>query len=391
MGGSVYTIVFQIALLLFAAKVFGELASRLSFPSVLGEIIAGILLGPSVLNWVRPSLSTNAIATIGIILLLFMAGLEIDIDLLKKTGVAAFVVASLGVMVPMIGGALAFSALGKSLHTAIFIGAIMTATSIGLTLRTLLDIGKFRTRAGTTIVGAAVIDDVIGIFILTILVSVEVGHKHISALYILRLGGLVLLFFVLSLALGWWLAKYVARFVARMRVEEALLALSICAALGLAWAASNFQVAEITGAFVAGLIFNRTPEQHVIAEKINVVGYGIFIPVFFAYIGVNTDLSALGKAGYPVLVFLGIAIFGKIIGCGIAARFWFKTKESVAIGVGMIPRAEVALIMATLGLHSGIIDSTIFSMTVVTVFVTNILTPILLRLAFGWESTSSKK
>lgn len=380
---SIYAVVFKIALLLFGAKLLGEVASRLSLPSVLGEIVAGIILGPSLLNMVQPSFSTRIVSTIGIMLLLFLAGLEIDIEMMKKTGTAALLIAIFGVVTPMLLGTLAFNGLGESLHSSVFIGAILTATSIGLTLRTLMDIGRFRTREGTAIVTAAVIDDIVGIFILTVLISVEVGKEQFNAVYILRLFGLVTAFFVLSMVIGYFTAKYITRFISKIRVEQALLAFAICLTIALAWIASRFQVAEITGAFVAGLILNRTSEQHVLSEKVNVIGYGFFIPIFFAYIGVTTDISALTNAGWLVLVFLGIAVLGKIFGCGVAARPWFKTRESLAIGVGMIPRAEVALIMASLGLHAGIINSSVFTMTVVTVFVTNILTPILLRLAFG--------
>lgn len=377
-----YLVLAHLALLIVVAKIFGEIVARLEFPSVLGEIVAGIILGPSVLNLVKPDDTIETFATVGIILLLFIAGLEIDLDIMKRVGVASLVVALFGVAIPMAAGTLTFLALGDNFHYAIFAGAIMTATSIGLTLRTLMDLQRFRTREGTTIVTAAVIDDVIGIFILAILVSMETGGHAPSAVYILELLGLVILFFASTLIIGWWLGKYLTRLVSKMWVEEALLAFAICMAIALGWMASSFKVAEITGAFTAGLVLNRTRERRVILDKLNIVGYGFFIPIFFAYIGVNTELDALGKAGWLIFVFAGMAIFGKIAGCGLSARFWFDTRRSVAIGIGMIPRAEVALIMATMGLGAGVIDQRVFVMTVSMVFLTNILTPILLKLSF---------
>jgi Kef-type K+ transport system membrane component KefB len=377
-----YQIIVHIALLLFAAKLFGEIVARLNFPSVLGEILAGIILGPSALGWVTPDSPVQVISTIGILLLLFLAGLEIDLDMMKKMGMASLVVAIGGVVLPMTGGTLVFMAYGESFRSAVFIGSIMSATSIGLTLRTLMDVGKFRTREGTTVVTAAVIDDVIGIFILTLLISIEIVGETPSAIHILALLGMIVAFFASSLVAGWLVAPRLTKWTSRMWIDEALLAFSICLAIALGWVASSVKMAEITGAFVAGLMLNKTNEKRVISEKTSIVGYGFFIPIFFAFIGVNTELSALLKAGSLTVIFVAIAIFGKILGCGIAARPWFKTRQSLAIGVGMIPRAEVALIMATVGLNAGAIDNRIFIMTVTMVFVTNIVTPIFLKMAF---------
>ncbi len=384
MEQNVYLIIARIALLLFAAKLMGEAAARLKVPSVLGEIVAGILVGPQLLGLVKPDVSIQTVATLGIVILLFIAGLEIDLGIMKNVGVASFFIALLGVLVPLGAGTAVFLALGEDFHAALFVGSILTATSIGLTLRTLMDLDRFRTRAGVTIVTAAVIDDVIGIFILTMLVAFEIGGQSPSALYVGKMLGLVASFFILALGLGWWLGKALTKWVSRMWVDESLVAFAICLAVGLGWISANFKVAEITGAFVAGLILNRTPQRKGIADKANVIGYGLLIPVFFAYIGVNTQLDALARAGWPVFAFLGIAILGKIAGCGGMARAWFGIRESLAVGVGMIPRAEVALIMATLGLQAGIIDAGIFAMTVTLVFVSNILTPILLKLSFRW-------
>lgn len=330
-------------------------------------------------------------ATIGILLLLFLAGLDIDLEMMRKTGGASLSAALMGVAVPMGIGTLAFKLMGESMRSAFFIGAILTATSIGLTLRTLLDLEKFRTREGTTIVTAAVIDDVIGIFILTILVSVVTAGEFPRPLYILELIGLIALFFVVVLVVGFRISKILARLASRMYVEEALLALAICFAIALGWLAANVKVAEITGAFLAGLVLNPTLESKAISEKVNVIGYGFFIPIFFAYIGVSTRLGAITQAGVMSIAFILIAIFGKILGCGAGARPWFDNRKSIAIGVGMIPRAEVALIMATIGLEAGAIDDRIFVMTILLVFVTNLLTPILLKLAFRWADEKGAK
>ena len=390
MEADAYHIIVSLALLLFVAKLCGEAAARLRLPSVLGEIVAGILLGPSVLGWVKPSFSIQTISTIGIMLLLFLAGLEIDLDTMRKMGVASLSVAAFGVILPMGLGALVFRLAGESLRSAFFIGAIMTATSIGLTLRTLMDMGKFRTREGTTVVTAAVIDDVIGIFILTILVSIVTAGELPSPLHVLELLGIITFFFAAVLVVGFWGSKWLTSLISRMWVDEALVALGICMAIGLGWLASSVKVAEITGAFLAGLVLNPTREGRTITEKVNVIGYAFFIPIFFAYIGINTNLGALPQAGLMSLFFILIAIGGKIVGCGIGARPWFDNRRSLAIGVGMIPRAEVALIMATVGLEAGAINDKIFVMTILMVFVTNLLTPILLKLSFRWADRKAE-
>jgi len=391
MEANAYQVIIRLALLLFAAKLCGEIAARIRLPSVLGEIVAGILLGPSVLGWVRPSFSIQTIATIGIMLLLFLAGLEIDLEMMRSMGVASLVIAIFGVVVPMVIGTLVFRLMGESLRTAFFVGAIMTATSIGLTLRTLMDIGKFRTREGVTIVTAAVIDDVIGIFILTLLVSIVTVGEIPSPINVLEILGVMILFFAAVLGFGLLGAKRLTRLVSRMWVDEALIALSICFAIALGWLASNVEVAEITGAFLAGLVLNPTKESRTIAEKVNVVGYSFFIPIFFAYIGVSARLGALSQAGLLAFLFVTIAIIGKILGCSVGARPWFDTRRSLAIGVGMVPRAEVALIMAAIGLQAGAISDSIFVMTIVMVFVTNLLTPIILKISFKWADKESEK
>lgn len=388
MQQDVYLILARIALLLVAAKLFGEIAVRLKSPSVVGEIIAGILLGPEVLGWVKPEISIQTVATLGIMLLLFIAGLEMDLDLMRRVGLASFCVALSGVLVPMGMAIPVFMALGESLRAAIFIGAILTATSVGLTLRSLMDFGRFQTRVGTAIVTAAVIDDVIGIFVLTMVLAMNTGGSSSSVLYLAKMAGLVVAFFVLALGLGWSLGKVLTRWTSRLRVDEALLAIAVCVAVGLGWLAANFKVAQIAGAFVAGLILNRTPEREKISAKVNMVGYALFIPIFFAYIGVNAQLGALAQAGWPVLAFLGVAFASKVMGCGGAALLWFGPRDSLAIGVAMIPRAEVALVMAALGLQANIIDASVFAMTVVLILVSCITAPLLLKLSFQWADKS---
>jgi Kef-type K+ transport system membrane component KefB len=324
----------------------------------------------------------QTMSTIGILILLFLAGLEIDLETMRRMGFAAFLVAVMGVLVPLGVGTAVFALMGEGLTSAFFVGSIMTATSIGLTLRTLMDLGRFRSKEGVTIVTAAVIDDVIGIFILTLLVSLVGVENTLTPFYVLRLLGLMIFFFGAVIIVGMWGSKWVTRWVSEMWVDEALLALSLCFAIALGWLASTVKVAEITGAFVAGLVLNPTKEAKVVSEKVNLIGYGFFIPIFFAYLGVNTRLAALSEAGILTLLFLLIAVAGKIAGCGLAARPWFDSRRSLAIGVGMIPRAEVALIMASIGLQAGAIGDDIFAMTVAMVFITNLITPLLLKASF---------
>jgi len=368
-----------IILFLIAAKIGEEIAERVKMPPVMGELLFGIVIGPSILGVVAPSEFTDMLGSIGIIVLLFLVGMDTDISDLKKSGKPSFLSALGGVFVPMIFGFTVAYFLGFPKTESIFIGAILTATSVGITVRALVDMKKLDTSIGMTILGAAVIDDIMGIIILTVLGSLA----SFSIFGFFGVIGKILLFFALALYLGFKLMPLIMRKVQRFRAPEALLSFSLIFMLGISLIAKSIGLAAIIGAFFGGVILHRVSQKEIISEKMYSLGYSIFIPIFFVNIGVETNIEAIPEVGLLALAIILVAVISKIVGAGIGAKLGgFKYKDSLKVGIGMIPRMEVALIIARTGLKLGIIGESVFSITIVLVMVTTLITPLLLKLAF---------
>ncbi len=374
-------LLFQITLFLLAAKIGGELAERAKLPSVLGELLAGMVLGPSLLKVVTPDPVMEDVSHIGIILLMFLAGLETDLSEMKRTGLTSLLAATGGVTVPFCLAFLLGYMYGWDTVDALFLGTILTATSVGITVRTLMDIGKLNTNVGMTILGAAVIDDVMGIIVFTIVRGFSL-HEEMSVFGFFKLAGIIALFFIITLKFGFWVSDKLDKLTRKMRTREVSLTSSIIFILLLAIAAEYAKVAGITGAFIAGIVMSRSPRKESLSEKISVLGYGFFIPLFFVYIGVNTNLFNITAIGLAVLVVV-VSIVGKILGSGIMAFIGgFSLSDSMRVGIGMVPRMEVALIIASMGLTAGVISSFIYTLTVAVVLVTTFITPPLIKMTF---------
>lgn len=385
-----------------AAKLAGALANRIGQPSVFGEILAGLILGPTVLDVLGSPLfatpTAGAIhqapellavirdfADIGVLLLMFVAGLETDLVEMRRVGKVAFWTAFGGVVLPMAGGAATAVLFGLPLYwEGIFIGAILTATSVSISAQTLMEIGALRSREGATILGAAVIDDVMGIIVLSFVVAfarastggVDVGGV---AIVILRMA----VYFLIAVAAGRLLSPAL-RWVSRLPVTQAVLSGALVIALFYAWAAEyGGGVAAITGAYVAGVLLAQTPFKQQIDGGIHPLTYSIFVPLFFIGIGLQANGRDLGDSTAFTIVLVIVAIVAKAVGCGVFARvFGFTTTESIRVGAGMISRGEVGLIVAGYGLANGLIGQQVFSASVIMVLVTTMVTPPLLRLTF---------
>jgi Kef-type K+ transport system membrane component KefB len=372
-------------LLIFAAalagaKIFGEIAERLGQPSVLGELLAGVVLGTSVLGIVPVSDSIFLLAEIGLILLLFEVGLETDLGELIQVGGPALSVALAGMVLPFAGGYLLTVALGHSTLTSVFVGAALTATSIGITARVLSEIGAMETREGRVILGAAVVDDVLGLVVLAVVSrvaesgSVDVGMALRATLFSIG-------FLILAIALGLPLGKHLVGIVARANVRGVLLTAAVAFALLVALAAKAAGSAPIVGAFAAGLVLARTNRRHDIDHALRPV-VDIFAPLFFVYVGAQVDVSHLNPLNpenrSSLLLALGLTIvgfFGKFA-AGWAA--WGGMRHAF-IGAGMVPRGEVGLIFADLGRRTGALPEPVFVAVVVAVFATTFLAPPLLK------------
>ncbi len=383
-----YSILKDLAIIIIAAKLFGILARKCKAPQVVGEIIAGLLIGPSILGLVDQSDFILQMAEIGVILLMFSAGLETDLKELMKTGPIAALIACAGVFIPLVLGALyymvfyGFAPWGSNeFYEAVFIGTILTATSVSITVQSLKEMGKLKGRVGTTILSAAIIDDVIGIIVLTFVIGFKNPDSKPSTVVVNTI-----LFFVLAVGVGFisykifkWIDK---RYPHTRRIPIA--GLAYCFIMSYV-AEQYFGIADITGAYVAGIILCSINDSEYIERKIDINSYMLFGPVFFASIGLKTDLNDV--TGGILLFAVGFVIVGlisKIIGCGLMARICrFKGKDALKIGVGMMTRGEVALIVAQKGLSMNLIDPVYFTAVILLIIVSSISTPIVLKFLYS--------
>lgn len=383
-----YSILKDLAIIIIAAKLFGILARKCKAPQVVGEIIAGLLIGPSVLGLVDQSDFIIQMAEIGVILLMFSAGLETDLKELMKTGPIAALIACAGVFVPLVLGALyymvfyGFAPWGSNeFYEAVFIGTILTATSVSITVQSLKEMGKLKGRVGTTILSAAIIDDVIGIIVLTFVIGFKNPDSKPSTVVINTI-----LFFVLAVGVGFisykifkWVDK---RYPHTRRIPIA--GLAYCFIMSYV-AEQYFGIADITGAYVAGIILCSINDSEYIERKIDINSYMLFGPVFFASIGLKTDLNDVtGGILLFAVGFVFVGLISKIIGCGLMARLCrFKGKDALKIGVGMMTRGEVALIVAQKGLSMNLIDPVYFTAVILLIIVSSISTPIVLKFLYS--------
>jgi Kef-type K+ transport system membrane component KefB len=382
-----YEVFKDLAIILVAAKLFGLIARKFKTPQVVGEIIAGLIIGPSLLGWVETTDFLSEMAAIGVVLLMFTAGLETDLKDLKETGVTAFFVALMGVLTPLVFGTVmylcfyGFDGFGtEKFLEALFIGTIMTATSVSITVQALRELGYLKGKLGTTIVSAAIIDDVIGIIVLTIVLGMKNGGSSILETLIKTL-----LFFVLAVGAGvivYRLFKaYDKKYPHTRRIP--IMGLAFCLVLSYV-AEKYFGIADITGAYVAGVILCNMRDSEYIAEKMDINSYMLFGPVFFASIGIKTNIRefTLDILLFSV-VFVIVALLSKIIGCSLVGKIaGFNWPDSLKMGVGMMTRGEVALIVSQKGLAAGMIEPVYFMAVIMLIIVSSIATPMILKSLF---------
>ena len=373
-----------LAIILISSKLFGLLARDLKAPQVAGEIIAGLLIGPSLFNLVSANDFLAGMAEIGVILLMFSAGLETDIDKLKKSGLKALIIAMAGVTVPLILGTLlymgfyGFAAPGTSeFIQAVFIGTILPATSVSITVQALKELGKVSTEVGTAIMSAAIIDDVIGIVVLTAVLGLKDPSANLGAVCIKTLA-----FFALSVVVGVIIFRIMKIVDRRWPHTRRIPIIGMSLAFIMAYVADRyFGVADITGAYVAGIILSSLDDSAYIDRKMDISSYMIFGPVFFASVGLQTNLRTVDMTILAFSAAFGaVGLLGKVIGCGLVSKLLrFNNSDSLKIGIGMMTRGEVALIVAQRGLKAGIIDSRFFTAVILLIVISSILTPVLLK------------
>lgn len=383
-----YSFLLFLAIIMISTKILGLFTRKIHMPAVVGALVAGVILGPSCLNLITLTGDTGVfleqMAELGVILLMFNAGLETDLSELKKNGVASFVTALIGVIVPLIGG---FMGYAFFFHTdfsdydevlkAVFVGVVLTATSVSITVETLREMGKLKGKVGTTILGAAVIDDIIGIIVLTIVTSLK--DTSVSPITVVLK---IVLYFVFIAVLIFVLTKL------KVFVEEqdekrrtAIICVALCFILSYI-SEEYFGIADITGAYFAGLMLCTMKVGPYVARRCEIPSYLIFSPVFFASVGLKVTLGGMDASIWIfAIILLVIAILSKVVGCGLGAKICGCTgKEAFQVGIGMISRGEVALIVAQKGYASGMLDDVLFAPIVLVVIVTTLITPILLKL-----------
>ena len=377
----------DLAFIILFAKFFGLVFRHFKAPQVAGEIVAGILIGPTLLNLVQTTDFLNEMAELGVILLMFSAGLETDLNQLKKSGIKATLIACSGVFVPLIGGTIlymcfyGFESIGTpGFIKAVFIGTILTATSVSITVQVLKELGKLSSEVGMTIMSAAIIDDVIGILVLTAVIGMKDPNSDIAVIALKTV-----LFFVIAGVLGVGVYQVMKRIDERYPHTRRIPIISISIAFLLSYAADRyFGVADITGAFLAGVILSSLKDSDYIERRVDINSYTFFGPVFFASIGIQTNLRTLDTSIlFFSIFFVIIGLVTKIIGCGgISRLLGYKTGDALRIGIGMMTRGEVALIVTQRGLKAGIIGSEYFTAVILLIIISSLLTPLLLKAAF---------
>ena len=387
-------LVLALGIIIFVAKSMGYVSVRLGQPAVLGELLAGLVLGPTMLNLFQPPIFSDKHLTevifelgdLGVIFLMFIAGLEVDLKAMIQAGRVSTLTGVLGVFAPIALAIPIGIIFGLSLSEGIFIGIILAATSVSISAQTLMELNVLRSRVGISLLGAAVFDDilvVLGLSAFTALVLAETpGGLERIIVVLTRMA----LFLFLASALGWLVLPRASRRITNLPISQGLIAFTIVVILLYGWAAEELGgMAGITGAFLAGLLFARSSVKERIESGIVSLAYGLFVPIFFINVGLTANLRELwGNAFWLFVAMTGVAVLGKVIGAGSGALLGgLNRQEALQLGIGMMSRGEVGLIVASVGVAQGLIDEVIFSAVVGVVIITTLLTPPLLRASFS--------
>ncbi|MCM0650966.1 cation:proton antiporter [Clostridium swellfunianum] len=381
----------DIAIILLSTKALGLITKKVHMPQVVGALLAGIIFGPAMLNLVHETEFISNLSELGVIVLMFAAGIETDIKELKKCGKASFIIALIGVIVPLLGGYIVASVYtgdwgisnlaSPAFLRNVFIGVILTATSVSITVETLQELGKLKTSSGTAIMGAAVIDDIMGIVILTIITGTADSNVNL-AVVLLKIAA----FFVFAGICGFIFYKAFNWLCITQGQKRRIPIMAFVFCLLLAFISEEwFGVADITGAYAAGIVLANTIHSKYISQKFEVVSYMLLSPIFFAAVGLKITVTSMDK---NMIIFTGVlllvAVLTKVIGCGLGAKMCGYSKdESLKIGIGMISRGEVALIVANKGASVGLMEDKFFAPIILIVIITTLVTPILLKIVYS--------
>ena len=371
-------LILQLVIILIASKIAGSLSVRLGQPSVLGKLLIGIVLGPSVLGLVNESETLAEFSQIGVILLMFIAGLETDVEEFKRTGKASTLVGLGGIIVPLVLGYFAGVVLNLTTMESLFLGLLLSATSVSISVQALKEMNQLKTREGTTILGAAVIDDVVVIIALAFLMSFAGGDVNLTTVILKKI-----LFFAGAILVGWKVVPWFLNKFTSLKVTETVISSALIICFTYAYLAEYTGVAAIIGAYIAGVAISVTNYKHEIFEKVETISYSIFVPVFFTSIGITAEFSGINENLGLIIMLSILAILTKLVGSSVGAKVaGFGWNSSLGIGAAMVSRGEVALIMATIGLEAKLLSQDMFAVIVVVVLVTTIVTPPMMKWFF---------
>jgi len=385
-----------LVIIIFAAKFAGYLSYLLGQPSVLGELLAGIILGPSVLDFFHWPIFTDAhleetikhLAELGVLLLMFLAGLDLHLSDLSRSGKVAAGAGVLGVVFPLVLGAGMGLLFDIDLMQAIFIGLVLAATSVSISAQTLMELQVLRSRVGVSLLGAAVFDDILVVLGLSVFVAVSLSGSESGLMLVLLIVLRMALYLGVATLIGIWLLPKMIGKIDKLQISQGLIAFTFVAALLYGWAAESLgSMAAITGAFLAGLLMGRSREKERIDSGIATIAYSVFVPIFFVNVGLTANARQLNTQTFWLFIgLLFVAVVGKVLGAGLGGKFAGLTnQEALQIGVGMMSRGEVGLIVASVGIQEGLIVQEAFAVIVGVVVVTTLLTPPALRYLFSQE------
>ena len=393
--------IIAIIIIIFAAKAAGYLSYKLGQPAVMGEVLAGLLLGPSLLNFLNWPVFTDThlnvtishLAEVGVLLLVFLAGLELYLPELIKAGKGAVVTGSLGFALTFGLGFVLALFFAFETKQALFLGLMLAPTSIGISAQTLIELKVLRGKVGATLLGAAAIDDILGVLGVSIFLSFFVRGAIGEIIGVLMILLMMTIYLIIASACGYWVLPKLAEIIERIPISQGLIAFTFIIVLFYSWSAEVFgHMAAIIGAFLAGLFLSRSSQKDKIERGIAAIAYGIFVPIFFVNVGLTSNIRLISSSGLWLLAgMLVVVIISKLIGAGIGGRIGGMTnRESLQLGFGMIPRGEVVLIIATVGILDGVIDADLYATVVVLVILTILLIPPILRYLFSQSHESTR-
>jgi len=378
-----------IAIILLSTKALAIFMKRIHLPQVVGALIAGVLLGPSVFNLLEPNETISVIAEFGVILLLFAAGMETDFRQLRSSLKSSLLISLLGVVAALGGGFVVALLFGEPTFESFFIGVVIASMSTSITVEALSEMGKLKTKTGTALLGASLFDDILVIVILAVIMGMGGTGFSIGGLALILLK--IVAFFAFATAAGFLVNKLFNWSVTRFGEKRRLTIFAIAYCFLMAYLAELFGLADITGAYLAGIAFCSTRCVETLETKTHVMSYMFFTPVFLANIGIHTSFDGMtGNLVLFTVALVAAAILSKVIGCGLGAKISrFTNRESVQIGVGMIARGEVSFIVAAKGIAVGYISYTMYPSVIVVVLVTVFITPLLLKAAYGGKNEAA--